>query len=110
MSKSECVHCTFFDFEKAFDTVNHKMLLEKCNAYGLRGKVGKILQSYLSNRKQFVEIVEHKISREMYYNWGSAGIRSWPDSFSDIYKRLTSNRSKRKPNTFCRRHPTRTKK
>ena len=46
----------FVDLEKAFDTVNHKILCEKLNHYGLRGKVNNLIQSYLSNRRQFVSI------------------------------------------------------
>ena len=46
----------FVDLEKAFDTVNHKILCEKLNHYGLRGNVNKLIQSYLSNRKQYVSL------------------------------------------------------
>ena len=46
----------FIDLEKAFDTVNHNILCEKLNYYGLRGNVNKLFQSYLSNRKQYVSI------------------------------------------------------
>ena len=42
--------------EKAFDTVNHKILCDKLDFYGLRGNVNKLLQSYLSNRKQYVSL------------------------------------------------------
>ena len=46
----------FVDLEKAFDTVNHKILCEKLNHYGLRGNVNKLIQAYLGNRRQFVSI------------------------------------------------------
>ena len=46
----------FIDLEKAFDTVNHSILCEKLKYYGLRGNVNKLIQSYLTNRKQFVSI------------------------------------------------------
>ena len=46
----------FIDLEKAFDTVNHSILCEKLNYYGLRGNVNKLIQSYLSNRWQYVSI------------------------------------------------------
>ena len=46
----------FIDLEKAFDTVNHKILCEKLNYYGLRGNVNKLIQSYLANRRQYVSI------------------------------------------------------
>ena len=44
----------FIDFSKAFDTVNHTILLEKLEVYGIRGNILKLLNSYLSNRRQYV--------------------------------------------------------
>ena len=56
----------FVDQEKEFDTVNHKLLCDKLNYCGLRGKVNTLIQSYLSNRKQFVSIDGYdSVSREL---------------------------------------------
>ena len=53
--------CGFFlDFSKAFNTVNHKILLKKLYHYGVRGTTYQWFDSYLSNRKQFVSIGNEK--------------------------------------------------
>ena len=49
-------YCIFLDFAKAFDTVNHKILIEKLNYYGVQGKTPSLFESYLSNRTQVVEV------------------------------------------------------
>ena len=40
--------CTFLDLKKAFDTVDHKLFLQRCADYGLRGPVLAVLQDDLS--------------------------------------------------------------
>ena len=45
----------FVDFRKAFDTVDHTILLETLYFYGIRDIAYKWLSNYLSNRKQFMD-------------------------------------------------------
>ena len=50
----------FLDFTKAFDTVNHHILLKKIEKYGIRGLPLQWFSSYLNNRAQFVQIGNDK--------------------------------------------------
>ena len=54
MDNGDYVIGIFLDFSKAFDTVNHDILLEKLCHYGIRGNALEWFKSYLTNRRQFV--------------------------------------------------------
>ena len=53
----------FLELRKAFDTVNHAILIQKLECYGIRGIALEWFISYLSNRKQFT--IVNKVSSEL---------------------------------------------
>lgn len=46
----------FVDLRKAFDTLDHSILLQKLEHYGIRGIPAKLITSYITSRKQYVQI------------------------------------------------------
>ena len=54
LENGDIITGVYLDFSKAFDTVNHKILLTKLEHYGIRGAALSWFESYLSNRSQFV--------------------------------------------------------
>ena len=45
----------FVDFKKAFDTIDHEIMLEKLELYGFSEEIWEFVASYLKDRKQIVE-------------------------------------------------------
>ena len=52
LDNGEKVGAIFMDLSKAFDTINHSLLLAKLKAYGFSNQALRLLQSYLCNRFQ----------------------------------------------------------
>ena len=62
LDSSDIVIGVFLDLKKAFDTVDHTILLKKLYAYGIRSNAHKWLTSYLTGRTQYVVYDGHKSS------------------------------------------------
>jgi hypothetical protein len=53
----------FCDLQKAFDCVNHNILLAKIEFYGISGTVNKLMRSYLENRHHRVSVKDIKLNK-----------------------------------------------
>lgn len=53
----------FFDFSKAFDLVDHDILINKLRLYGFDGKTLDLFRDFLSNRLQFVQVGDAKSTK-----------------------------------------------
>lgn len=60
LDKNLKVGVLFIDFRKAFDSINHTILLQKLKAVGISGNLLSWIGSYLLNRNQFVQVNEEK--------------------------------------------------
>ena len=54
----------YLDLQKAFDTVNHPILIEKLATYGVREIVLNWFTNYLSNRKQYIVLLNYESAAE----------------------------------------------
>ena len=66
LDRGNCAIGIFLDFQKAFDTVNHKILLGKLNCYGIRGIAFDWFSSYLKSRNQTVIFNEEESEMKLY--------------------------------------------
>jgi hypothetical protein len=61
----------FYDLAKAFDFVNHEILLAEPHFYGIQGTIANWFRSYLTNRKQIVEIKPSSAAPNFFYKRGT---------------------------------------
>ena len=59
MEEGHAVHAIYLDFAKAFDKVDHQILLTKAKAYGIQGKIHDWISTFLTTRTQQVKIGEY---------------------------------------------------
>ena len=69
LNNKTLVGSIFCDLEKAFNSVNHDILLSKLSYYGISGKVKLLLESYLQNRYQRVHITNLYLNSNTVSKW-----------------------------------------
>ena len=75
----------FVDLQKAFDTVEHDILLAKLEHYGIRGLANECFISYLSNRIQYVSINGHESSLACFI-WCTTRFSLWSTSVFNLHQ------------------------
>jgi len=85
VENKENVDTVYLDFSKAFDKVDHKILLQKLHQLGIRGKIHRWIKSFLTNRQQRV-LVEGFLSEPVSV---ISGILSQPTQLVTSYLILT---------------------
>jgi len=83
LNDGKFVSAIMIDLQKAFDTVNHDILLNKCAKIGLRGKINNILNSYLKNRKMTTRI--SNTNSTLTDVWSTSGVCTGPIIVSNLY-------------------------
>ena len=99
----------FCDLHKAFDCVNHNILLAKMEFYGIVGRANTLIKSYLENRYQRVQIKKDTNKLLLWMGTGvrqgSTGINILSPLFLAIHKWFTKcNIGFIYTNSICWRH------
>ena len=85
LDKGEFAGSVFNDLQKAFDTVDRKILLSKLDHYGIRRSCNDWFKSYLSERLQFVTICNSN-SNSRQVSHGVPGFRVGSSVVIDLYQ------------------------
>jgi hypothetical protein len=93
MNNKQLTGGIFCDLQKAFDCVSHDILIKKLEFYGITGKFGALIKSYLRGRYQRVNLDTNNSINSFLSRWVEIKsrepprINSWPTFFPSVYKR-----------------------
>ena len=86
MNRSEVTLAILIDYSKAFDTIEHELLLTKLLKLGFSVDAIKILHSYLTDRNQYVQIDDKSSSLSSIFFGVSQGSILGPVLFNLLFK------------------------
>ena len=84
MDRKENTICVFLDLSKAFDTVNHNIMLRKLEFYGIRGIALQWFTLFIW-KKTICNVQQHSIFYAIYYLWSSAKIGPGTIAIFNLY-------------------------
>ena len=79
MEEGSNIDAVYLDFAKAFDKVDHGLLLHKLKQMGVKGKLGRWIQNFLKGRPEIPQIPAQI--------WNSTRECAWPNPLPDIHIR-----------------------
>ena len=82
LENNRYVRCLLLDFSKAFDTVDHLLLLKKLHSYHLPGNISSWIVSFLTDRSQCTKINGSISASESINRSIVQGSATGPNSFS----------------------------
>ena len=88
LANGDDVDAIYLDYAKAFDKVDHKLLINKLQLYGFHPKIIKWIESFLTGRTQKVVVDGHMsgpVSPD--YQWSSPRYSTGSHSVLDLYQR-----------------------
>jgi hypothetical protein len=82
LNQRQYVEGIFCDLIKAFDCVNHEILLTKLYYYGIRGVCWSWFKTYITNRKQKVQMISQSGIQDSICKWEAikSGVPPYPGS------------------------------
>ena len=107
MDRNEIPFSICLDLSKAFDTLDHTIVLQKLKHYGIDGKALHLCESYLTNRSQYLCGDKWcKIRTTANYNGCPPRFNTWTITFYHLHKRFFTFQSSFYLYIICRRYNT----
>ena len=85
LEKAYTIDVIYLDYSKAFDTVDHGILLNKMKMLGISGKLGIWISNFLQNRIQKAVVDGYKSQPSKSSEWSTTRFRLRPNTIFNIH-------------------------